>query len=191
MSGVRAYPLRKTHVRPRYETAYLEAFDTHADALFRHACYRLSDRERARDVTQDAFIKAWDYVAGGGEVRHWKSFLYRIVNNLIIDEYRRTKEASLDALFEEDPGSSGTLAMTESLQEIEASLDDARSIEKIQGLIRQMPDPYRAVLVMRYIDGLSPREIAHALEETENAVSVRLHRGTGKLKELCQEHHIL
>src|SRR3954465_6401952 len=84
-----------------HQKAFLEAFDQYADALFRHACLRLSDRERARDATQDTFIKAWDYLVHGNEVREWKSFLYRVLNNLIIDEYRKTRELSLDALVEE------------------------------------------------------------------------------------------
>ena len=73
----------------REEKLFLEAFDTHADSLFRHACFRLSDRERARDLVQDTFLKAWDYLRGGGEIQNIKSFLYRILHNLIIDEYRK------------------------------------------------------------------------------------------------------
>ena len=69
------------------ETAYREAFETLADPLFRHAFFRLSDRERAYDLVQEAFLKTWDHLVAGGEVRHFRSFLYRTLNNLIIDEY--------------------------------------------------------------------------------------------------------
>jgi len=45
---------------------------------------------------------------------------------------------------------------------------------------------YREVLVMRYIDDMAPKEIAHILGESENAISVRLHRGIKKVKELME-----
>ena len=76
------------------EKAFLEAFESYSDALFRHASFRISDRERAYDLTQDTFLKAWDYLAGGGTVKQYKSFLYRILHNLIIDEYRKKKSSS-------------------------------------------------------------------------------------------------
>ena len=81
------------------EKDFLDAFEKYADALFRHAHFRLSDRERAYDLTQETYLKAWDYVASGGVVRHYKSFLYRILHNLIIDEYRKKRGASLDELL--------------------------------------------------------------------------------------------
>lgn len=191
MPGVRAHPPRTLRVTSRYETAFLEAFDAHSDALFRHACLRLSDRERARDLTQDAFIKAWDYVASGNDIRHWKSFLYRVLNNLIIDEYRRAKDVSLDALLEDDPVRANAATATDDLPALEAALDDARALEVIRRIMEELPEPYRAVLIMRYVDGLSPKEIAQALDETENAVSVRIHRALGRLRELCKARHLL
>ena len=88
-----------TQEKQHIESAYLAAFEENADALFRHASYRVSDRERARDLTQDTFLKTWDYLSGGGEIRNFKSFLYRTMHNLIIDEYRKKKSSSLDALL--------------------------------------------------------------------------------------------
>ena len=51
---------------------------------------------------QDTFCKSWDYIQKGGEVRNYKPFLYRILNNLIIDEYRKKKSVSLDEILERD-----------------------------------------------------------------------------------------
>jgi RNA polymerase sigma-70 factor (ECF subfamily) len=173
-----------------HEAAYLEAFDTYADALFRHASSRLSDRERARDVTQDTFIRAWDYLAGGNEIRQWKSFLYRVLNNLIIDEYRRKKDVSLDALVEEDPASEA-LTASGSRHEVEEALDTLLAIDRVRTLLYNLPEPHQSVLVLRYVDDLSPREIAETLEISENAAAVRLHRATLRLRALCRDNHIL
>ncbi len=163
------------------EDDFLSAFKEHSDALFRHAFFRLSDRERALDLTQDAFIKAWDYIRGGGEIKSPKSFLFRIMNNLIIDEYRRSKAESLDKKLEDNPLFEMALAEG-SLVEVEEEMDERDLIEKVRGAITTLSEEYRAVVTLRYIDGFSPKEIARMLGSTENAVSVRLHRAVLKLK---------
>jgi RNA polymerase sigma-70 factor, ECF subfamily len=49
-------------------------------------------------------------------------------------------------------------------------------------LLASMPPVYREVLVLRFVDGLGPKEISDLIEETENVVSVRLHRGLKLLR---------
>ncbi len=168
-----------------FEQAFLEAFDAHADALFRHASFRLSNRERAADLTQETFLKAWEYARTGGEIRHHKSFLYRILNNLIIDEYRKAKEESLDILTENNPVEASELLAVGSRNEKEGQLNDELLVEKIRTVIPQLPEALREAVTLRYIDDLSPKEIAALLEISENVVSVRIHRGVAKLRELC------
>lgn len=167
------------------EAAYLEAFRAYADDLFRHAFFRLSNRERAQELTQDAFLKTWDYIREGGEVREFKSFLYRIVNNLIIDEYRKHKSSSLDEMLEDDTGSLEARMSEGSTRETEEETDDRFLAERIRERIAELPESYRDAVTMRYIDGLSPKEIAEMIGENENVVSVRIHRGIIKLRVLC------
>ena len=169
-----------------YEKEFLEAFDEYADALFRHAAFRVSSRERATDLTQDTFLKAWDYLREGNEIHKWKSFLYRVLNNLIIDEYRRAKEESLDALLENAPPLFGALLATGSRAEKEERLDDELTIERVRATISRLPEVHRVVITMRYIDGLSPKEIAATLGISENVASVRIHRALVRLKALCE-----
>ncbi len=188
---MREAPQRASLMERPYETAFLEAFEEYADALFRHASFRISNRDRAKDLTQDAFLKAWDYIREGNEVRHWKSFLYRTLNNLIIDEYRRAKEESLDSLLEDSATAANTLIAVGSRFEKEKQLDDEFTIEKIHALISTLPDTYRTTLTMRYVDGFSTKEIAASLGVSENVVSVRVHRALAQLKELCKDAHIL
>jgi RNA polymerase sigma-70 factor (ECF subfamily) len=169
------------------EQAFLAAFEEHADALFRHALFRLSDRERAYDVTQDAFMKTWDYISNGGMVNQYKSFLYRTLRNLIIDEYRKKRPRSLDELLDDESAAPAVEArMAEgSREETESSLDEAQLIGEVKERIEELPEHYREVLSLRFLDGLSTGEIAEAIGVTENVVSVRIHRGIAKLKLLC------
>jgi RNA polymerase sigma factor (sigma-70 family) len=76
-----------------------EAYERYSDELFRHCSLRLSDRERALELTQEAFVRAWQYIQRGQEVRELRPFLYRTLRNLIIDEYRRHKNTSLEGMM--------------------------------------------------------------------------------------------
>jgi len=171
----------------RKEKAFNDAFEAYSDALFRHASFRLSDRDRAYDLTQDTFFKAWDYVSGGGVIKHYKSFLYRILHNLIIDEYRKKKSGSLDELLENEAAAPAIEALMSqgSVQETEEAYDEEALVEKIRLRIPELPDDYRTTLTLRFIDGLSTAEIADAIGVSKNVVSVRIHRGVEKLRSLC------
>lgn len=174
-------------VTKSYEDHFLRAFDEYSDALFRHACFRLSNREVATDLTQETFIKAWEYLRKGQEIREWKSFLYRILHNLIIDHYRRKKERSLDELLEKDSMRMNAHIATGSRTEHEERLNDEQLIEKIRTLIPRLPEQQRIVLTLRYVDGFSPKEIASTTGISENVVSVRIHRAVKELRKLCKD----
>ncbi len=163
-----------------HEERFLKAFDEYSDALFRHASIRLSDRERAIELVHDSFTKAWTYVRDGNEIESYRPFLYKILNNLIIDEYRKRKEDSLDSMLEREGVDEGSFeGLREgSLEEAADMLDARMAIEAIG----QLPDTYKEVLTLRFVDGLGPKDIALLIEETENVVSVRLHRGMRALK---------
>ena len=167
------------------EKRFLEAFDEFSDALFRHALFRLNDRERAMDIVQDTFTKVWSYVRDGHEIASYKPFLYKVLNNLVVDEYRRRRESSLDALFEKegiDEGSFNDL-IGDDVETLINTLDGKRAII----LLDQLPEQFKEVIVLRYVDGLRPKEIAALVEESENVVSVRIHRGIALLKTMIDE----
>lgn len=188
---MRKAPFGVSLMKHPYEEAFLKAFDEYADALFRHAFFRISNREHAKDLVQETFLKTWNYIHEGNEVRHWKSFLYQTLNNLIIDEYRRVKEQSLDSLIENSVSDISSLIAVGNRSEKEDRLDDEITFEKIRILIRKLPDAYRVALTMRYVDGLSTKEMATLLNTSENVVSVRTHRALVQLKELCRVAHII
>lgn len=164
-----------------HEDRFLKAFDEYADALFRHAVYRLSDRERAIEIVHDTFTKVWGYIRAGHEIEAYKPFLYKVLNNLIIDEYRKRKALSLDALLAEEGTDEGSFEELHdgSIEELTFSLDAKKAAE----LIHELPPAYREVITLRFVDGLGPKEISELIEETENVVSVRIHRALRLLKE--------
>ena len=170
----------------KQEQEFGEVFERYADELFRHASMRLPDRERALELTQDAFVRTWEYLQKGGEVREPRPFLYRTLRHLIIDEYRKHKSYSLESMLEEHEGMSAEDLMpadeTNTLEAAMERFDGKRALAAVQ----KLPDAYREVLTLRYVDGLTPKEIAAIVEESENAVSVRIHLGLKKLKALLE-----
>ncbi len=169
-----------------HEVRFLRAFDEYSDALFRHASLRLSDRERAIELVHDTYTKAWGYVREGNEVESYRPFLYKILGNLIIDEYRRRRTESLDAILVEEGMHSGRFDELKegSLEETLLALDAKRIVETM----RELPQMYQEVLTLRFVDGLGPKDIAALIEESENVVSVRLNRGVKMLKELVHKN---
>jgi len=168
---------------------FTKAFESYSDELFRHASIRLADRDRALELTQECFMKVFEYAKNGNgqEIRELRPFLYRTLRHLIIDEYRRKKSVSLEAMAEkaEDMNVEDFLPSDDS-NSLEAAIerfDGKRAMAALQTL----PDTYREVISLRYVDGLSPGEIGAIVGESENTVSVRIHRGLKKLKEIL--HH--
>lgn len=160
---------------------FLKAFEEYNEALFRHASLRISDRDRAIDAVHDTFTKVWMYVKNGQLIDNYKPFLYKVLNNLIIDTYRKKRESSLDALLEQEGVSEGSFDdLSESNTEALAATIDGKQAFT---LLNTLPDVYREVLVLRFVDELGPREISQLIEETENVVSVRIHRGLKLLRE--------
>lgn len=181
MSG----PKKTGNIGGSQEERFLAAFDEYGDALFRHAFLRISDREKAIDVVHDTYTKIWSYIRNGHEIESFRPFLYKVLNNLIIDEYRKTKEASLDALFEQDGVDEGTFSeLSEStVESLAATIDGRQAFE----LLENLPDEYREVIILRFVDGLGPKEIAALVEESENIVSVRIHRGLKMLRDKIEK----
>jgi len=164
-----------------HEQRFLTAFDEYSDALFRHASMRINDRERAVDIVHDTFAKVWGYVRQGHDVENFRPFLYKVLNNLIIDEYRKKKEQSLDALMEGEGVDEGNFdELTESsVESLAATLDGKKAFT----VVEKLPEQYKEVIILRFVDGLGPKEISQLIEVSENVISVRLHRGLQMLRQ--------
>ncbi len=163
-----------------FEQKYLETYKQNADAVFRYCLLRVSDRDVARDLAQETFMKVWQYAAQGKKIQNLRAFIYTTAQNLIIDQYRKKKPTSLDNLMEQgfDVG-----------VEIGQSLMDKIDGEKALALLGSVPEKYRDAIYLQYVEGLSVKEIAEITSETENNISVRIHRGLQKLRSILRDQH--
>jgi RNA polymerase sigma-70 factor, ECF subfamily len=160
------------------ERTFMSAYDEYSDALFRHCLIRIRDRELAKDIVQETYSRTWLYLSEGKKVDYLRAFLYRVANNLIVDVSRKKKSASLDAMMEED----GFEVRDENAPEPV----DKKALGDALEMLKSLDEIYRTAITMRYLDEMSPREIAAALGVTENVVSVRIHRGIEKLGKLMR-----
>lgn len=156
------------------EQEFLRAYDEYADRLFRYSLIKVSNREQARDIVQETFTHTWSFIVEGGRIHNIKAFLYRTTNNLIIDWYRKKKSVSLDQLVEQG------FNPRDNKENPEFASDVKQAIK----LIEKIDDPYREALVLRFVEDLSPSEIAETLGVSANVVSVRINRGLEKLRNL-------
>jgi RNA polymerase sigma-70 factor (ECF subfamily) len=155
-----------------FNTVYAEF----SEPLYRFCLRKISDCELAKDLLQETFFRAWRHVSEGKEIMNMKAFLYKILGNLIIDQYRkRPSDESLDMMCEDgfDPGTDETERLIDSIDGVQAV--------RFLGEIRE---PYRTTIQMRYLEQLSIREIAGKSDAGENTVVVRIHRGLRILQKL-------
>lgn len=159
------------------EDEFITAYDRYADAIFRHCFFRCFDRELARDMVQETFIKTWEYLAAGKEVKNIRAFLYRVATNLLIDHSRKKKELSLDELKEQ-----GFDPVTKDAREPL----DFMEVQVVLRALKKLPEIYRETVTMRYLQDLTPEEIGEILGLPANTVSVRIHRGIEQLRKISE-----
>jgi len=161
---------------------FLEAYDMYADAIFRYSLIRVYEREKARDLTQDVFLRAWDYIRSGRTVENWKAFLFRIATNLIIDNSRKKHETiSLEVMME-----TGFDAGQDDRKHIDNWIDGQQAV----AALNELDEIYREAVYLRYMEDFSPKEIAAITGESENLISVRVHRGIYMLKKLLSKKNV-
>ncbi len=146
-------------------------------SLTKRSFFKMSNQHTVEDLVQDTFVKAWIYMQKGGKIDVMKSFLYHVLNNLIVDEYRKHKSSSLDMLMEKGLDVRDSVNDHEKVCNI---LDGKAAIE----LLNDLPDKYKRIMQMRYAENLSLEEISIATGQSKNTIAVQLHRGLEKLKTL-------
>ncbi|MDB5265816.1 MAG: polymerase sigma factor, sigma-70 family [Parcubacteria group bacterium] len=154
---------------------FLSIYDKHADEIFRFCFMKVSNKEKAEDLTQEAFMRYWQSLRTGEPVRNDRAFLYTLARNLVIDWYRKKKESSLDVIQEAGIDFAG---------EGRADVEQAAQMNEVMAVVNQLDEPSRDVILLRFVEGWSPQQIAELNHESANAVSVRLNRAIKKVQEL-------
>ena len=137
--------------------------------------YKLGDLEKAKDFTQEAFVKLWENCRNV-PVEKAKSFLYTVANNRFLDEVSHQK---VQLKFQQRMKS--TESRMENNPEYIYRQDDFKT--RLEEAISRLPEKQRTVFLMSRIDKMQNKEIAGALDISIKAVEKHI---TGALKRLKQ-----
>ncbi len=148
------------------EKAFEQLVIDHQDSAFGFARRIVGDGELARDVVQEAFIRVLRHHTRFEAGRSFRTWLLHIVRNLAIDGLRRrrpnTSSEYLDHLADVERGASAS------------ERDELRV--SVAAILRELPDKYREILVMREMDGLPAEEIAQIIDIDYGTTRWRLHQ---------------
>jgi RNA polymerase sigma-70 factor (ECF subfamily) len=147
--------------------AYGDLYERYLDAIFRYIFYRVGHHHDAEDLTEQVFLKAWESIDRYREEVPFKAWVYRIAHNMVIDHYRGRKDVI--ELGENSDIPEKKAGMEEKLLLEERSTTLAKAISRLSA-------QHQHVLVLRFINGFSVREVAQILDRSEGAVRVLQHR---------------
>jgi RNA polymerase sigma-70 factor (ECF subfamily) len=137
--------------------------------------YRIiADADRAEDVAQDTFIRAWQKLPNYQPRSPFRNWLYRIATNLTMDMVRSEKE-TLDV---------DSLPLASANNSLESAIEEKERAESVQQAILNLPPASRSVLVLREYEGFSYQEIADTLGIPKGTVMSRLSYARKRLYEL-------
>lgn len=166
-----------SYKRKKFEAAY----DTLFEPIYGFLYARLNDRERAKELAQETFMRTWVHMAGGHTIFALRPFLYTTAYNLFKNELRGKRDTlSLERLMEE----SGF-----EVRDREESSEKRITMQELFEEIEKLPPHYREPLMLRYTEGWPIKKIAEELVESETTIAVRIHRAIKYLRKSYETIH--
>ena len=164
------------------QAAFAALYDEFAQRLYAFIRIKVADTEKAEDILQDVFLKAWQ---GCRNLKikdlNFSAWLYRVAANTINDFYRKTyrepKTVSIDEAKEiagiDDPAA-----------------DASRRLEKrvIEQTLDQLPPHYKEVIELRFLQDFSITDTAQILGRNSVTVRVWQHRAMKQLEQLFKNY---
>lgn len=161
------------------QEAFGALYDHYLPRIYRFVLLKVGRREDAEDLTHHVFLSAWEHLH---RYEHrgfpFSSWLYRIASNAVIDHYRTARHHQDIATVPEE-----TLAESD---DTEVTVDTAIAGNRVRAALLKLEPDQQNVLIMRFIEDLSNKEIAETLGKTEGAVRVIQHRALKQLKKITE-----
>jgi len=159
-------------------------YERHAAAIYRYLYAHLGSHPDAEDLTSEVFLRAWQFLP---RYHHrgvpFRAFLFRIAHNKLIDHFRQKRNKTELFHGEERPLIDKQNGPAESL------LVKMKRLE-LSGILGELREDYRTVLVLRFISQLSPAETAAVMERSAGAVRVLQHRALAELRKRIGEKKV-
>jgi RNA polymerase sigma factor (sigma-70 family) len=174
--------LVKSFIETQKNMYFEVLYDRYSDKVFRKCLSFTKDEARAEDFAHDIFLKLILNLSSYKETAKFSTWLYSITYNYCIDQTRigkKVQEEELDEEFDEVLDDS-----------VDTEVAEMESLRLNKAMEKLGPDD-RSILMMKYQDDLSIKDIADTLDVSESAVKMRLLRAKDKLKKLYLEQIIL
>ena len=164
---------------------FAELLRTYGDMAYRMALHLTGGREdEARDLVQDGFIRIWRYWSFQ-KPDHFKSWMYRILHNLFLDNRRRAGRrptVSLDDPAPHHEDLSWEDRFAEARPQPLGILETKELQHEVAGALRRLPAEFRIPVMLCDMEGLSYDEIARVVSCPVGTVRSRIHRGRLQLR---------
>ena len=159
---------------------------------YKQKAYRIAydftrDREEAKDLSQDAFLRAFTNLKGFNLRSKFYTWFYRILVNLCLDYRRRKGRVSWEPF---DDKAEQAINKSETFGSISSPDQNASAKEislKVGVALETLPPKQRTAFLLRNHQGLSIRDIAKVMQTAEGTVKVHLHRAVATLKHRLAE----
>ena len=165
--------------KAQLDAEFSDLYRAHLRDVYSYAYYRVGDHHDAEDLTEQTFLQAYRHFeraqreSNGRPLRPW---LIRIAHNLAANLYRDRSRKPASPI--DETGELTALHTTEQL--VEGRDELSRVLEGV----KQLPDDRREALIMRFALGMDNREIARAMDRTDGATKVLIHRAIKQLEQL-------
>ena len=165
-----------------------EAFEQlvleHQNKVYSLALRMLGNEEDARDMAQEAFVRAYTSLAGFRGDSKFSVWLYRLTSNICIDFLRsRQRHQTVSLTYDTEDSEGGQLEIPDERFTPEAGLERSELRSAVLRGLDSLSPEFRNILLLREIDGLSYAEISRALDLEEGTVKSRIFRARKKLTE--------
>ena len=148
-------------------------FDRYGNKIYRYIYFRVKNKEIAEDLASQSFLKTWEFILAGKTINQLKPFIYRTARNLIIDYYRSRDKEELPLLYTENEA-----------DESICNIDPDKNIDKelLEKLLTTLPDEQREIIILRYIEDLSIKEISKITDKSAGNIRIIIHRSIKELR---------
>lgn len=158
--------------------AFGELYLLHLDAIYRYIYFRVHNKQDAEDLTEQVFLKAWEALPGYKDQGYpFKSWLYRIAHNTVIDHHRRQKPTVPMATT---PETEWKTKQPTTLQQVIAT----EEADLLAEAIAQLPEEQQQVIILRFVEGMRHGEIAEILNKSKGACRTIQYRAINALSGL-------
>lgn len=168
-------------VRTQDQELYSEVVRRYQDKLVRYATSLIQDEDKAADVVQEAFIKAFVNLKGFNLKKKFSSWIYRIVHNEAVNYLKKHKrEISLE-------NNQWIERTVDSGQDIEKDFNRKEAEKMLYQSLNELPLKYRSPLTLFYLEEKSYEEISDVLRIPVGTVGTRISRGKKLMRTICKK----